>query len=74
MHNNVDQTDPQGSDSGTMAVVRGGGYRYGQALSCRSMQRGWCAPSRRYSDIGFRVVMELSEEEFLRYARTARPS
>jgi formylglycine-generating enzyme required for sulfatase activity len=68
---NTDQVDPQGPDGGRHRVLRGGCSR-GRAWSCRSAYRGRIRSDLRYDTFGFRVVLELSEEEFLRYAKQRR--
>jgi formylglycine-generating enzyme required for sulfatase activity len=73
MQSNIDQVDPQGPDRGGSRVVRGGGYR-NDAEYCLSASRGQDWSEVPYVSGGFRVVLELSEEEFLRYARKHRPS
>ena len=69
---NTDQTDPQGPNSGSYRVFRGG-CSDSYADRCRSALRGVCEPNFRYDALGFRVVLELSEEEFMRYAKQYRP-
>jgi formylglycine-generating enzyme required for sulfatase activity len=49
-------TDPSGSVSGSGRVTRGGGWG-DIANDCRSARRNYYDPSRRYSWIGFRVVL-----------------
>jgi formylglycine-generating enzyme required for sulfatase activity len=46
--------DPQGAQSGSSRVIRGGGWG-GNPLFCRSVSRDFSAPSYRHG-IGFRVV------------------
>jgi hypothetical protein len=73
MQSSIDQVDPQGSDSSWYRVFRGG-FHYSLAERCLSSYRSekWLPfPS---SSIGFRIVLELSEEEFLKYARQHRSS
>ena len=48
-------TDPTGESSGTLRVVRGGGW-YGDARFCRSADRDGDAPGLRTSYKGFRVL------------------
>ena len=48
-------TDPQGPDTGSSRVVRGGGW-YGLARSVRSANRSNFSPGRRYSVLGCRLV------------------
>ena len=71
MQSNTDQTDPSGPKTGTYRVRRGG--------SCQTViQVDWSAYrvcGGRYNRgcrLGFRVVLELTEEEFLRYAKQYR--
>jgi len=47
--------DPQGPDSGTYRVLRGGSFGHGDWL-CRSAGRYWYFPVFRYYDFGLRVV------------------
>jgi formylglycine-generating enzyme len=49
------QTDPRGASSGSFRVLRGGRW-YDGAQYLRSADRGGSTPSRRSSDIGFRLV------------------
>jgi formylglycine-generating enzyme required for sulfatase activity len=49
------KTDPQGPDSGTMRIRRGGSwFKYG--YSCRSANRNSGHPSSRYQTTGFRLI------------------
>ena len=50
--------DPDGADSGSYRVVRGGGWNY-PASDCRSARRGSDGPSGRYPSLGFRLVRTL---------------
>lgn len=52
-------TDPQGPDSGSFRVLRGGGWSY-DALGCRSAFRYGYAPDnpRSYGGFGFRLLRE----------------
>ncbi|MDR0895212.1 MAG: SUMF1/EgtB/PvdO family nonheme iron enzyme [Prevotellaceae bacterium] len=50
-----DQTDPDGSSSGSLRVLRGGGWSF-NAKYCRSAIRNVSAPGSRLSSHGFRVV------------------
>jgi len=52
-------TDPVGPATGSIRVIRGGGWN-GSALSCRSAGRGRGTPGWRYHDIGFRVALSSS--------------
>jgi formylglycine-generating enzyme required for sulfatase activity len=52
------QTNPIGPSSGTVRVLRGGGWR-GSATAVRSAYRGNGAPSSRAGDLGFRVARSL---------------
>jgi formylglycine-generating enzyme required for sulfatase activity len=72
MQSNVDQVDPRGPDSEEPAL-RGGSY-YKDAQYGRSARRALDWTGYRYHNLGFRIVMELTEEEFLRYARQYRSS
>ena len=49
--------DPQGVNSGTYRVFRGGGWD-GAAVDCRSAGRGWDAPDIRDGSVGFRVSLQ----------------
>ncbi len=51
------QRDPGGPSTGSIRVIRGGGWDF-DAWDCRvSRRRVNAAPSRRYGSIGFRLVM-----------------
>ena len=49
------KTSPRGASWGSYRVLRGGGWT-GRALYCRSANRNYYSPSRRYSDYGFRLA------------------
>jgi formylglycine-generating enzyme required for sulfatase activity len=49
-------TDPQGPQSGTSRVLRGGGW-YVNARVCRSAVRLWFRPVSTYTLLGFRVAL-----------------
>ena len=49
-------TDPQGPNTGSIRVFRGGGWRYRNAL-CRSASRDGDSPEGRYDYLGFRPVL-----------------
>ena len=49
------QTNPEGADSGSVRVLRGGSWDY-SAVFTRSFFRYYYYPIIRYSDIGFRLV------------------
>jgi len=51
-------TDPQGPDSGSVRVLRGGSW-YSPPQHCRSAFRSRSSPGDRYDDIGFRVAVDL---------------
>lgn len=53
-------TDPDGSASGSSRVQRGGSWRNNSDY-CTSSYRGSFGPSGRISDLGFRLVMVLSD-------------
>ena len=55
----VSVVDPKGPESGTARVARGGGW-HNPATFCRSAFRFRDDPSHRDYDIGFRVVMEMT--------------
>jgi formylglycine-generating enzyme required for sulfatase activity len=50
------QTDPQGPNSGSSRVLRGGSWRYHDDL-CRVAARHGTDPDRRYDSYGFRLVL-----------------
>jgi formylglycine-generating enzyme required for sulfatase activity len=50
------QTDPRGPTSGSDRVVRGGGWG-GNAIDCRTANRGISYPAGSFSDFGFRSVL-----------------
>jgi len=49
--------DPQGPNSGSTRILRGGSYSYGPATACRAAARTAATPSTRVSDFGFRVAL-----------------
>jgi formylglycine-generating enzyme required for sulfatase activity len=49
--------DPKGPPSGTMKVIRGGGWN-SYANACRSGNRSGVTPKGRYGNLGFRLVFE----------------
>jgi formylglycine-generating enzyme len=51
-------TDPDGSDSGSRRVLRGGSWAL-TASKCRSANRIDFPPSKRYGSVGFRLVRTL---------------
>jgi hypothetical protein len=72
MHANTDQVDPSGPKVSYHRVYRGG-YNCDISKYCRSAFRDGSLPRSRFCGIGFRIVLELTEEEFLRYAKQYRP-
>ena len=52
-------TDPTGTRTGSLRVLRGGGW-FSTAVSCRSAYRGRDPPSNRYNYDGFRVCLSPS--------------
>jgi formylglycine-generating enzyme required for sulfatase activity len=54
---NAGTRDPQGPGSGTLRVLRGGGW-YNIPLNCRSLNRDWFAPDDWNYDVGFRVAVD----------------
>ena len=50
------QTDPTGPSSGSNRVLRGGSWDF-SAEFCRSADRGYCDPTGRINDGGFRVAL-----------------
>ena len=55
---NANNIDPAGPNSGTLRVVRGGGW-HSSVRECRSASRSYCSPVFGLYDIGFRVVVDL---------------
>ena len=53
-------TDPRGSSSGSLRVLRGGGWDDG-AYYCTSSYRSYGDPSLSYGYDGFRLVRTLSD-------------
>ena len=54
------QVNPRGPQSGSYRVIRGGSW-YNVLDYCQSAARGNNAPNVRNSDLGFRVVLELTD-------------
>jgi formylglycine-generating enzyme required for sulfatase activity len=52
------ETDPRGPPDGTFRVQRGGGYGNAE-WGCRCGLRSYDAPGERFSDTGFRVVLDV---------------
>lgn len=50
--------DPQGPETGTHRVVRGGSWRNGSGAASRPWTRNWYAPNVRIENVGFRCVRE----------------
>jgi len=50
--------DPDGADSGSARVFRGGSWNY-PASYCRSAYRNYYAPSPRFDAFGFRLFRTL---------------
>jgi len=50
-------TDPKGPDAGSARVYRGGSWTY-DARYCRSADRDYAHPAKRYYDLGFRLSRE----------------
>ena len=48
-------TDPQGSSSGSVRVIRGGGW-FGNAGDCRAAYRSYAPPGDRIADCGLRLL------------------
>jgi formylglycine-generating enzyme required for sulfatase activity len=61
-YRNSPRFDPQGPPTGSLRVVRGGSC-YNIGRFCRSAYRFGISPSNRDLDVGFRVVMEIRNEE-----------
>ena len=55
-YENNSTTDPQGPDSGSRRVSRGGSW-WSDAWSCRVADRGWSSPGARSSGLGFRLAL-----------------
>jgi formylglycine-generating enzyme required for sulfatase activity len=55
---NAKHSDPQGPESGSDRVLRGGSFNC-QTQLCRSAMRFWFAPNTRFKDVGFRVAVDL---------------
>ncbi|MEI7837094.1 MAG: formylglycine-generating enzyme family protein [Planctomycetota bacterium] len=55
---NAGLRDPQGPDSGTLRVLRGGCWGNGPK-GCRAAFRSRCLPDVRYFQYGFRVAVEV---------------
>jgi formylglycine-generating enzyme required for sulfatase activity len=68
----IDATDPQGPDTGTERVDRGGSWNY-VALSHRSATRGSKPTGVTRNVLGFRVVLPLSAFEQLYGTARGRP-
>jgi formylglycine-generating enzyme required for sulfatase activity len=49
-------TDPTGSKTGTLRVMRGGAWLY-LPIHCRTAYRAFVAPDRQFNNGGFRVVL-----------------
>ncbi|MBN2200066.1 MAG: SUMF1/EgtB/PvdO family nonheme iron enzyme [Candidatus Aminicenantes bacterium] len=52
--------DPQGPESGTIRVARGGAWSF-YAENCRSAKRFWNEPTFQFDNLGFRVVLEVAK-------------
>jgi formylglycine-generating enzyme len=52
---NDEVTDPQGPQTGTSHIIRGGSWNY-PAKSCRNASRKYQEPIFRTNDLGFRIV------------------
>jgi len=55
---NAKNVDPAGPDSGSLRVLRAGGWD-ADPQSCRSAGRYWDSPVHRYGFVGFRVAVDL---------------
>ena len=51
-------SDPLGPPSGSLRVIRGGGWN-SHAKACRSRNRSGSEPTKWFGNLGFRVVMDL---------------
>ncbi|GHV68884.1 hypothetical protein FACS1894199_16810 [Bacteroidia bacterium] len=58
IYSSSQQQDPMGASSGSARVYRGGSWG-GSATHCRVSNRAYDAPSSRYYDLGFRLVLPL---------------
>jgi eukaryotic-like serine/threonine-protein kinase len=56
------KADPNGPDSGTLRVVRGGGWIANKPIICRSADRNRQKPDFRHHGFGFRVVVEVEKK------------
>ena len=56
-------TNPTGPDSGSLRVVRGGGWNSATRY-CRTPNRGYFDPSNRSNSIGFRLVRSVDNSNF----------
>jgi len=56
-------SNPTGPTRGSSRVLRGGGWIY-NAYNCRSANRGRLTPGIRGYDVGFRVVLSVSSQDF----------
>ncbi len=56
------KNDPAGPSSGSIRVIRGGGWSY-TARYCRSATRGTNTPGLRLYALGFRVLLAISEDQ-----------
>jgi formylglycine-generating enzyme required for sulfatase activity len=54
-YSNSIYSDPKGPSTGSIRVIRGGGW-YGTAPSCRAANRNISEPGDRYSLLGFRLL------------------
>jgi formylglycine-generating enzyme required for sulfatase activity len=52
-------TDPQGPDSGTLRVLRGGSFNFA-VQECRSANRRFSIPDQKAANVGFRLVRSVA--------------
>ncbi len=55
--------DPQGPQTGTLKVIRGGGYMEQDYLKLRCSDRFYTVPEGRFPDLGFRCVIDSADFE-----------
>lgn len=68
-YSNSPSVDPQGPKQGAVKVRRGGGWN-SFPLWARASFRNWNSPDTRCMNLGFRIVVELSDPEIVEYEKT----